>query len=322
MRDFLSITVILCLLLASCASHTNVHPDPVNIQSVIQPGDKVKIVTIDNQEAEFEVTEVTDEYIIGESIKVSLEDITGMKEETASAGTNALLITIFTLSVGAAAVVGGTSIPYGASPASEAASDVLVSSAAVSGSSLIQSGYSSRYHPGDLFAFERSGIDIEICADECKAQHSCNNKVSNMDNSMQQYYGRASYGRARLTGMVPCPSLEACKYKCLQREYPKPDIATHIQGGFYSDGSYYKAGEQKCTYGYGGFENVHPTKDKYEKTQWQKDRDECMQLTSENVKCSFMNTRRSTTSPDSYFSLSKKYYRECLSERGYPVSVY
>ena len=82
--------LIVSLLYASCASHTAVHPDPVNIQSVIQPGDTIKIVTKDNQETEFVVTEVTDEYIIGENIKVSLKDITEIEEETVSAGKNAL----------------------------------------------------------------------------------------------------------------------------------------------------------------------------------------------------------------------------------------
>ena len=51
----------MCLISFSCASHRAVYPDPVNIQSLIKPGDKVKIVTIDNEEAEFEVVEVTDE---------------------------------------------------------------------------------------------------------------------------------------------------------------------------------------------------------------------------------------------------------------------
>ena len=64
---FATILLVFSLILASCASHTAVYPDPVNIQSVIQPGDTVKIVTKDNQETEFVVAEVTDEAIVGEN---------------------------------------------------------------------------------------------------------------------------------------------------------------------------------------------------------------------------------------------------------------
>jgi hypothetical protein len=104
------IFLTLSLISASCASHTAVYPEPVNIQSVIQPGDTVKIVTKDNEETSFVVVEVTDEAIVGESETVLFTDITKLQEQTVSAGENFLIITIMTLGVaagGAAQGMGG-----------------------------------------------------------------------------------------------------------------------------------------------------------------------------------------------------------------------
>jgi hypothetical protein len=88
-------------------------------------------------------------------------------------------------------------------------------------------------------------------------------------------------------------------------------MAMHVEGGYYADGSYYAT----CM---NPFENIHPTKDKYEKTQWQKDRDECMQLTYENVKQGFWS--RKPNQPHFYakwLKRAKKYYQGCMRERGY-----
>jgi len=103
------VTVIfltLSLISASCASHTAVYPAPVNIQSVIKPGDTVKIVTKDNEETSFVVVEVTDEAIVGENVKVLFTDITKLEEQTVSAGENFGIITIITLGVAAGAAAG------------------------------------------------------------------------------------------------------------------------------------------------------------------------------------------------------------------------
>ncbi len=108
-KYFTLILLVFCLILTSCASHTAVYPDPVNIQSVIKPGDIVKIVTEDNQETEFVVTEVTDEAIVGENQKVLFTDITKLQEQTVSAGENFGIITIMTLGVAAGAAAGATS---------------------------------------------------------------------------------------------------------------------------------------------------------------------------------------------------------------------
>lgn len=99
-----SMLLLFALILGSCASHTAVYPDPVNIQSVIKPGDKVKIVTNDNQETEFEVTDVTDEAILGENQKVLFTDIAKLQEQTVSAGENFGIISLFIIGGAAGAV--------------------------------------------------------------------------------------------------------------------------------------------------------------------------------------------------------------------------
>ena len=91
-----------------------------------------------------------------------------------------------------------------------------------------------------------------------------------------------------------------CATPCVELGYP---IAEHVEGGYYSDGSYYATCENV-------FENIHPTRDKYEKTQWQKDRDECMKLTYDNVKPNFWNQTRHVW----FFKKSKKILQK-LSER-------
>ena len=66
-KYFSFIVLVVSLISVSCASHTAVYPEPVNIQSVIEPGDTVKVVNKDNEETKFVVVEVTDEAIVGES---------------------------------------------------------------------------------------------------------------------------------------------------------------------------------------------------------------------------------------------------------------
>jgi len=104
-----SMTVIFSFLLGSCASHTAVYPDPVNIQSVIKPGDTVIVMTKDNQETEFVVTEVTDEAIVGENQKVLFIDIAKLQEQTVSAGENFGIITLMTIGAAADGLSGATS---------------------------------------------------------------------------------------------------------------------------------------------------------------------------------------------------------------------
>lgn len=81
--------LVVSVIFASCvASYTGVYTDPVSIQSIIKPGDTVKIVTKDNEETSFVVVEVTDEAIVGESETVLFTDITKLQKQTVKAGEN------------------------------------------------------------------------------------------------------------------------------------------------------------------------------------------------------------------------------------------
>lgn len=279
----------LFLIIASCASHTAVYPDPVNIKSVIKPGDTVKVVTKDNQETEFVVTEVTDKAIIGENIKVPLNDITGMKQETVSARENLLIITIESLGYASREILfppAEYSIVSGkeASPESKL---IKSTTKAVSDWIIGCTPYFPMYHPGDEYATESGGIEY-IGIDERLCIEKCDSGYQNT---------------------------EACRFECIEKGHPIGDIAEHFEGGYYSDGSYYANCESDRI---NPFQNLHPTKDKYEKSKWQKDRDECMNLTFENVKPSFLNQ----IGMRGFLNRSIKYYRECLNERGYSIKLY
>ena len=108
-KYFITSLIVFLLILASCASHTAVYPEPVNIQSVIKPGDTIKVVTKDNQEANFVVTEVTDKAIIGENHKILFSDIEKLQEQTVSAGENFGVITLITIGVAAEGAAGALS---------------------------------------------------------------------------------------------------------------------------------------------------------------------------------------------------------------------
>jgi len=147
-----------------------------------------------------------------------------------------------------------------------------------------------KYHPGDEYATESGGIDETLCIEECDSRFNCRYE-SSIDDSRRKYF----------KDMKSCSnSLQDCKFACIEKGHPIGDIAEHVEGGYYSDGSYYAMCKNP-------FENIHPTKDKYKKTKWQKDRDECIKLTTENVKA--------------FFSFHK-YYRECLIKRGYSIKLY
>lgn len=96
----------LFLISASCAAHDSIPLAPGNIQALIEPGDKVRIVTKDNEETEFVVAEVTDEAIVGENVEIAFADITKLEEETASTGDNTVF-NIFTIGVMLLCLSGG-----------------------------------------------------------------------------------------------------------------------------------------------------------------------------------------------------------------------
>ncbi len=213
-KYFALILIVFSFIIGSCASHVAVHPEPINIQSVIEPGDTVRIVTKDNQETEFVVTEVTDEYIIGENIKVPLKDIKGIEEETVSAGLKFLVITI--LIVGAAALTYHelSTSPlaegaYGMSPEGNAAFSVFEEA---TNRSKGRSSYFS-YHPGDWHAFEHGGIDekcrLAFSTEECDARFNCKYE-RNIENSRRRYF----------KGMKSCSArLQACKDELKQKQF-------------------------------------------------------------------------------------------------------
>jgi len=88
--------------------------------------------------------------------------------------------------------------------------------------------------------------------------------------------------------------------------------------GYYSDGSYYDSSERnKIDYRF--FDNVHELKDQYEKNEWQKVRDKCMQIVSENK--DYMKRQWSIDKSKEYSRTPNQkgiiYYNDCLKERGY-----
>jgi len=103
-KGLMLVFMVCNLITASCASYAKVYPEPIHIQSLITPGDTVKIVTKDNREIEFVVVEVSDEAIIGENETVLFTDISTLEKMNVSAGKNALVITgkilLITLSMG------------------------------------------------------------------------------------------------------------------------------------------------------------------------------------------------------------------------------
>jgi len=163
------------------------------------------------------------------------------------------------------------------------------------------------YHPGDIFAHSvkwiyRGKVFIfEIwneCDKVCKKKFNCI--------PMTKDY-------------IECYSeFNKCGDDCIEEKYLEKPITKHIEGGYYSDGSYYASypigdypigeNESSITNIY-YFRNIHPTRLKYDKTKWQKDRDECMELTDENATGSIFEYRA--------INNSVEYYRNCLKERGY-----
>jgi len=61
-----------------------IHPEPINIKTIIAPGDIVRVTTKDNRKVEFEVVEVTDEAIIGENETIYFTNISKLNEMTAT----------------------------------------------------------------------------------------------------------------------------------------------------------------------------------------------------------------------------------------------
>jgi len=120
-----------------------------------------------------------------------------------------------------------------------------------------------RYHPGDLLAHNSKSGYVKApegyyvfqdfwdgCKNKCKPKCSCK-QFARLTPEGDACYEK--YNEVLIT----------CRDSCITDKYKSASIAKHIEGGYYSDGSYY------ATYYYGGgpFRNIHPTRVKYEKTK-------------------------------------------------------
>ena len=109
----LSLFIILITFLAySCApKYKYVDIDSLNIIKMqIKPGDNVKITTMDSNEHEFEVVDITNDAIVGENEKVFFTDIHKFQKmvETSGKRTGKVIAgTVFIIILGAAYVAAG-----------------------------------------------------------------------------------------------------------------------------------------------------------------------------------------------------------------------
>ncbi len=160
------------------------------------------------------------------------------------------------------------------------------------------------WHPGDYYYEKNYKIikPIKMKAMEC--YKNCTKKSMDMNvamGSLRSNKGvshRQCYNPCAIDAYKPFPtSVATCKYEGVK--------------GHYSDGSYYYS---HINPNYPSFDeklkNIHKLKDKYEKTEWQKARDECMELTS---KKRIKWLERPMQHNERLLGL----YNDCLKERGY-----
>ena len=157
----------------------------------------------------------------------------------------------------------------------------------------------SLWHPGDYYYEKNYKIikKINIKSGEC--WNNCTKKSMNVSmGSLRSNKGvshRQCYNPCAIDAYKPFPtSVATCKYEGIK--------------GHYSDGSYYHS-SGNSSYLYIVLKNRHKLKDKYEKTEWQKARDECMELTSKKKKLFEL--------PMSYHERLFGLYNDCLKERGF-----
>ena len=171
----------------------------------------------------------------------------------------------------------------------------------------------SYYHPGDLY-YEKNykklksiSYDIRECYQKCWGK---------MDKNVVM-------GVTRSDKVIKGESFSECFDPCKKdafKDFLTPIATCKDEGiyGYYSDGSYYDSSE-KNKIDYRFFDNVHELKDQYEKNEWQKARDVCMQIVSENK--DYMKRQwRIDKSKEYSFTPNQKgitYYNNCLKERGY-----
>jgi len=160
----------------------------------------------------------------------------------------------------------------------------------------------SFWHPGDYY-YEKNYKFIkpmEMKLMEC--YNNCTKKSMDMNVAMGSL--RSNKGLSHNQCYNPCAidaykllpsSIPTCKYEGIK--------------GHYSDGSYCHSSGYSSNL-YIVLKNRHKLKDKYEKTEWQKARDECMELTSKK-RIKFLEGL------GSYQERLFGFYNDCLKERGY-----
>jgi len=166
-------------------------------------------------------------------------------------------------------------------------------------------------HPGDFF-YEKNYEKIKLywqnkgeCRKKCRSLHRSSSSTYSPPQSSTKFSNKE----------YECN--ESCNYEAL-KYYPTSMATCKDKGiyGYYSDGSYYDS-PRKWGIDYRFFNNTHELKDKYDKTKWQKARDECMQKVSE-IKEYMKFQRYPNTAPKSSPNPNgTRFYNECLKERGF-----
>ena len=163
----------------------------------------------------------------------------------------------------------------------------------------------SRWHPGDYYYEKNYKIIKPIKMKALKCHNNCEKKSMEMNVAMGSL--RSNKGVSHNQCYTPC-AIDAYK------PFPTSVATCKYEGtkGHYSDGSFYDSPynlDSASTLLSEKLKNTHKLKDKYEKTEWQKARDECMELTSKKGRKWY--ERR----------MQRKerlgLYNDCLKERGY-----
>jgi len=160
------------------------------------------------------------------------------------------------------------------------------------------------YHPGDYFYEKNYKIIKPInkkiieCDENCMAKMDKSGAMGSVRSSGSKSMSYSEcYNPCVIEAAKPFPtSMATCKYEGVK--------------GHYNDGSYY---DTKLHPDYNHLitllKNRHKLKDKYEKTVWQKARDECMSITSEQ------SNMFELAGPQEERLIGL--YNDCLKERGY-----
>jgi len=157
-------------------------------------------------------------------------------------------------------------------------------------------------HPGDYY-YEKNYKIIKLIDKKIIECHdNCLKKLKKKDRSVT--YRSARSGIKHGGCYMPCLT-EAMK------SYPT-SVATCAfkeSDDYYTDGSYYRPQYNKSAWLSVIFTNKHKLRNKYEKTDWQKARDECMELTSKKTKY----FEAPILEQERLIAL----YNDCLKERGF-----